>query len=67
MTTTMTIAEAARLLGISPDAVRKAVRRGRLTARRERTTVIRERLLVAADSVARYAEEMAARSQASAG
>jgi excisionase family DNA binding protein len=60
----MTVAEAARRLGISPEAVRQAIHRRRLRARVERRMVEARRMLLDVAEVDRYAAECAARRQA---
>jgi excisionase family DNA binding protein len=60
----LTIAEAARRLGISPEAVRQAIHRRRLRARVERRMVEARRMLLDVAEVDRYAAECAARRQA---
>ena len=57
----LTVAEAARRLGISPEAVRQAIHRRRLRARVERRLVEARRMLLDVAEVDRYAAECAAR------
>jgi len=63
---TLTVAEAARRLGITPEAVRQAITRRRLRARVERRLVEARRMVLDVAEVDRYAAECAARRQTAA-
>ena len=59
-----TINEAAAALGVTAEAVRQAIRRGRLRAERQRRLVESRRILITAADLDRYRAECAARRQA---
>lgn len=52
--TTYTIGEAARTLGVSKEAVRQAIKAGRLTAKLKRTVVPQYRWAISAEAVEDY-------------
>jgi excisionase family DNA binding protein len=59
----LTINEAAAALGVTADAVRQAIRRGRLRAERRRRLVESRRILIDAADLDRYRAEVEARRQ----